>query len=244
VFSYDARNRCVTRNTITHGQSHGGVLSTTTNLYYDGWNLIEEQDSYNGLQASYVHGAQTDEILARDDGIGILYYRQDALGSTVALTDANGDVVERYKYDVYGAPTILDPSLVTRPSSLFGNRFLFTGREYLAEAKLYDYRNRIYSSELGRFLQTDPIRFGGKDVNLYRYAHNSPASRSDPSGRQEIIIDPIPIIEEPIFVPEPVMPPIPAPAPPVAVVPPQPTPCSNSGPPSRLAFESRSRSAQ
>ena len=45
-------------------------------------------------------------------------------------------------------------------SSASGNRFLFTGREYLPELGLYDYRHRIYSPDLGRFLQTDPIRFG------------------------------------------------------------------------------------
>jgi RHS repeat-associated protein len=33
------------------------------------------------------------------------------------------------------------------------------GREWIAELNLYDYRNRVYSSELGRFLQTDPIGF-------------------------------------------------------------------------------------
>jgi RHS repeat-associated protein len=41
----------------------------------------------------------------------------------------------------------------------YANRFLYTGREFLKEANLYDYRNRVYSAELGRFLQTDPIRF-------------------------------------------------------------------------------------
>lgn len=34
---------------------------------------------------------------------------------------------------------------------------MFTGREFLKEVGLYDYRNRVYSQELGRFLQTDPI---------------------------------------------------------------------------------------
>jgi RHS repeat-associated protein len=182
VFSYDARNRCVTRNLITSSPNHGGTVWTAINLYYDGWNLIEEQDSYNGLQASYVHGAQTDEMLTRDDGLNIVYYHQDALGSTVALSDSSGNVVERYKYDVYGAPTIFNPSLVTRPASLFSNRFLFTGREYLPEAKLYDYRNRIYSPELGRFVQTDPERFQANDINLYRYVNNQPTLLSDPDG--------------------------------------------------------------
>jgi hypothetical protein len=36
------------------------------------------------------------------------------------------------------------------------NRFLSTGREFLKEANLDDYRNRLYSAELVRFPQTDP----------------------------------------------------------------------------------------
>lgn len=68
------------------------------------------------------------------------------------------------------------------PESMFGNRFLFTGREWLSEAGLYDYRNRVYSAELGRFLQTDPIRFAAGDGNLYRYVRNSPSKFTDPWG--------------------------------------------------------------
>jgi RHS repeat-associated protein len=68
----------------------------------------------------------------------------------------------------------------TRSST--GARFLFTGREWLAPLGLYDYRNRTYSPTLGRFLQTDPIRFHAGDVNLYRYVANNPVSAVDPLG--------------------------------------------------------------
>jgi RHS repeat-associated protein len=63
----------------------------------------------------------------------------------------------------------------TRSST--GARFLFTGRDWLAELGLYDYRNRVYSPDLARFLQTDPIRFSAGDVNLYRYVGNNPINR-------------------------------------------------------------------
>jgi len=59
---------------------------------------------------------------------------------------------------------------------------MFTGREWIAEVGLYDYRNRVYSAELGRFIQTDPIRFDAGDVNLYRYVFNGPINLSDPLG--------------------------------------------------------------
>jgi RHS repeat-associated protein len=66
--------------------------------------------------------------------------------------------------------------------SLFCNRFLFTGREWLPDVRLYDYRNRIYQPELGRFLQPDPKEFAAGDYNLYRYCHNDPVNKTDPLG--------------------------------------------------------------
>jgi RHS repeat-associated protein len=64
----------------------------------------------------------------------------------------------------------------------YANRFLYTGREFLKEANLYDYRNRVYSAKLGRFFQSDPIRFDAGDLNLYRYVANNPVNWIDPEG--------------------------------------------------------------
>lgn len=63
------------------------------------------------------------------------------------------------------------------------NRFLFTGREWLSQLELYDYRNRMYSPDLGRFLQTDPIKFNAGDIDLYRYVFNDPVNATDPTGQ-------------------------------------------------------------
>jgi RHS repeat-associated protein len=56
--------------------------------------------------------------------------------------------------------------------------------QWIAELGLYDYRNRVYSAELGRFLQTGPIRFDVGDVNLYRYVANDTINDNDPDGLQ------------------------------------------------------------
>ena len=91
-------------------------------------------------------------------------------------------MVEKYQYDAYGKPSITDGSGNPLTATAYGNRFLFTGREYLAELNLYDYRNRVYSPDLGRFLQTDPERFSAGDVNIYRYCGNDPSNAVDPDG--------------------------------------------------------------
>lgn len=95
------------------------------------------------------------------------------------------------------------------------NRFLFQGREYLPELRLYDFRNRLYQPELGRFLQPDPVglqiegakpsepaasfyekgqapkAFGSTELNLYRFCHNDPIDKSDPFGLEPIDVDPV-----------------------------------------------------
>jgi hypothetical protein len=43
----------------------------------------------------------------------------------------------------------------------------------------------MYQPELGRFLQPDPQEFEAGDYNLYRYCHNDPVNRSDPTGLQD-----------------------------------------------------------
>jgi hypothetical protein len=48
--------------------------------------------------------------------------------------------------------------------------------------RIYDYRARMYQPELGRFLQPDPQEFAAGDYNLYRYCHNDPVNKSDPTG--------------------------------------------------------------
>jgi RHS repeat-associated protein len=86
--------------------------------------------------------------------------------------------------DPQGNPPSVDNLFSADP---YANRFLYTGREFLKEANLYDYRNRVYSAELGRFLQTDPIRFDAGDVNLYRYVGNSCVDWIDPDGLAAIM---------------------------------------------------------
>ena len=172
TLTYDARNRCVSRM----------INGVTTYLYYDGWDLIEERNASGHVGSQYIHGVATDEMLAKIDSTTALYYHQDGLGNVVALSDAAGSTVERYTYDVFGAPTIRNAANGILTASAYGNRFLYTGREYLRELGLYDYRNRVYSADLGRFLQTDPIRFAGGDVNIYRYVGNSSINFTDANG--------------------------------------------------------------
>jgi len=59
---------------------------------------------------------------------------------------------------------------------------MFTGREWLADVQLYDYRNRLYNPDTGTFMQSDPLRLGGGDANLFRFCGGDPVNFSDPTG--------------------------------------------------------------
>lgn len=173
--TYDTRNRLTSRT----------INGVKTLFLWDGWDLIEERDVTGAQVRRYVHGAAVDEILVMVDGQGAKYHVHDALGSVTGLVDENGAVLESYLYDVFGQVAVFDGSGVLQTGTsgaASGNRFLYTGREWIAEVGVYDYRNRVYSPKLGRFLQVDPIRFWAGDVNLYRYVGNGVVISRDPTG--------------------------------------------------------------
>ncbi len=65
--------------------------------------------------------------------------------------------------------------------SVYGNRFLFQGREYDYDTALYYFRARWYEPETGRWLSPDPIGISG-GLNLYTFCGNDPVNFLDPSG--------------------------------------------------------------
>lgn len=109
------------------------------------------------------------------------YYLFDGLGSVIALTDADGDTVETYRYDVYGKPQILDNTRTVITVSAVGNNYMFTARRYDPETKLYHYRARMYNPTIGKFLQTDPVGYAD-GLNWYAYCGNNPITSVDPMG--------------------------------------------------------------
>jgi RHS repeat-associated protein len=123
-------------------------------------------------------------VIARHDAAhgGWQYHHPDALGSTVAVTNAAGSVIERYLYDPFGLPDIRDANGNARTATAIGNPWLFTGQEWRGDVQLANYKARWYQPTLGRFLQNDPVRFDAGDINLYRYCFNDPINHVDPDG--------------------------------------------------------------
>lgn len=191
---YDALGRCVRRTT-------GG--SSTTYYIYDGERPIYEFDSGGGTPSTNVYGRGIDEVIARSNHGAGQYPMQDREGSVVLVTGGDGTILESYRYDAFGTPTMKKPdgTVITTGASLINNRFLFTGREYAPAYGFYEYRARAYHPGIGRFMSEDPSLFVrgmalGKasdkwtfeahpdeaELNLFRYCNNDPWDLVDPMG--------------------------------------------------------------
>jgi RHS repeat-associated protein len=185
--AYDALGRCVKR-TLNNGNP--------TYYIYDGDKPIQE---IGPQWASTIYGMGVDEPVIRFTSTDIYYFYQDHEGSVTHVRNNGGTLVERYRYDAFGNPTIMDGNWHVRTVSAIGNRFMFTGREWAAgqwatvnpPLGFYEYRARAYHPGLGRFMSEDPKLFDAGDYNLFRYCHNDPEDLIDPMGLQDQLRLPI-----------------------------------------------------
>src|SRR5262249_50601968 len=108
-------------------------------------------------------------------------------GSTLAVSDHKGNVVEGYAYSAYGETSFVDPRhgvVAGDQFSKIGNRFLFQSQLYDPALGLYFMRSREFKPSWGRFLSPDPIGLLG-GTNLYAFVSGAPLTRSDPLGLSE-----------------------------------------------------------
>jgi RHS repeat-associated protein len=176
TFEYDHENRLtesvidsVTSTSVYNGDglrmSHT-VGQTTTSYVWDvaaGLPVVL-QDGTN----TYVYGL--DLISATDDQGAQTYFTYDGLGSTADLTDDEGDEIDDYTYDVFGA--------IRSQGGSSDNFWLFTGEQQDSDSSFYFLRARYYDPAAGRFLGRDPLGVGHR----YAYTRNNPVRYADPYG--------------------------------------------------------------
>lgn len=120
-----------------------------------------------------------------------LFFHRDNLGSSTAITNEAGTVVERFAYEPFGKRRTqggaLDPNGtiagVTTDRS-------FTNHEYLDELDLIHMNGRVYDPTVGRFLTADPgvpYPTNIQSYNRYAYTRNNPLVAIDPSGFTDLV---------------------------------------------------------
>ena len=120
------------------------------------------------------------------DPIHVNYWHKDHLGSLVAVSNANGAVLERMAYDAWGKRLFpngtTDPNGQINPASTDRG---YTGHEHLDELGFVHMNGRIYDPLLGRFLSPDPYIQDEallQNYNRYSYVLNNPLRYTDPNG--------------------------------------------------------------
>jgi RHS repeat-associated protein len=128
--------------------------------------VLQEEESGNTIEETY-------------------FTYKDHLGSIIALTDENGDVVLEQSFDAWGRYRNTDnwtySNVDESPTWLRG----YTGHEHLPHFDLINMNGRIYDPILGRMLSPDNFvqdPLFSQSYNRYSYVWNNPLRYNDPSG--------------------------------------------------------------
>lgn len=117
----------------------------------------------------------------------VVFYHNDILGSPIAATNLDGNVIWKEEYRPYGEQ-------IDKPASSGDNSVWFAGKQFDKETGLIYMGRRYYSPDLGRFISLDPaslieqVSNNPMLYNRYAYANNNPYRYIDPDGNSPIDI--------------------------------------------------------
>ncbi len=183
TLGYDAENRLISAsgagNTASYTFDAQGrrktktVNGATTVFVTDAGNreVLEYDGASGAVQRWYAYGLGSNDVLNQINVVAAARATlvPDIQGSVIASLDSGAGVLSKIGYLPYGKSASAGP-------------FGYTGQRIDPETSgLYYYRARHYSPAWGRFLQADPIGYGGGS-NLYAYVGNDPLNLNDPNG--------------------------------------------------------------
>ncbi len=133
-------------------------------------------DNANTTTTCYFYG---NGLASQDNGKDYFSYHFNNVGSTMAVTDARGSVVETYNYTPYGE--LIDGEYREDIPFLYNGQYGVT----TDSNGLYYMRARYYNVEIKRFINQD-VLIGVLErvssLNRYAYVEGNPVSYLDPFG--------------------------------------------------------------
>jgi RHS repeat-associated protein len=165
-YSYDHKNQRVKKTS-------GGT--TVRYVWQDSHVIAEYNGASNTLLAEYIYSG--DRMVAKVESGATTFFLSDPLGVRLLL-DSVGNVVGKQGRLPFGED-FGETGTQEKHHFTTYERDIETGKDYAV--------NRIYSPNIGRFIQRDPYR-GGCDSNnpqklsRYSYVENDPINRVDPLG--------------------------------------------------------------
>lgn len=175
--------------------SNSSTTSSTTiylNPDESGGLLYEKESKPNGTvehRNFITAGGQVIAVakqVAVDGAPIVSYFHQDNMGSTTAITNESGAVIERLAYEPFGKRRFNDGDADSDNSvkGTVSNRG-YTNHEHLEALGLIHMNGRVYDPTLARFMSADPFIQAPDDMqsfNRYSYVMNTPFMYTDPSG--------------------------------------------------------------
>lgn len=118
----------------------------------------------------------------------VVFFQQDANFNVTSITDANGNVLERYRLTAYGERTVLNVNFTVKGDgtvSDYGNQYGHQGGRQDLHTGLYLYNigglGREYHVSLGRWGQRDRAGYVNGQ-NIVEYITSNPTNYFDPTG--------------------------------------------------------------
>lgn len=160
----------------------GTIVGTTLSsrfVYNPEGQVVGQLNNLNKLQKTFVYASKRHVpdyyIDASNNKFKIV---TDYLGSVRLVVSTSGVVSEIMEHDEFGRVLQdTNPGLVP---------FGFAGGLYDHRTGLVRFGARDYDAQSGRWLSKDPIRFNGRDTNLYGYVLQDPVNLIDPNGEDAI----------------------------------------------------------
>ena len=170
----------------------------TYTVYLGAFEEVRPQNTnsnYNLIQksnlGSVVHVRTVDAASIVDERLEYVHF--DHQGSIDAVTDENGNLVNKTSFDAFGgrrednwSRTISTPALdlIKQQEDEHYSRG-YTAHEHLNRTGFVHMNGRVYDPRIGRFVSADPfvpVPTMTGSYNRYAYVFNNPLSFTDPSG--------------------------------------------------------------